>query len=69
MRAKNNNLSINYISRIERGSSTHISAQSLYQIASTLNMPMEVLMGKVTPSGKIPGPKQARLNKYLSRLD
>lgn len=67
--AESSNLSINYISRIERGTSSHISAISLYKIANALNMPMEVLMGKVTHSAKIPGPNQASLNRYLSDLD
>jgi transcriptional regulator with XRE-family HTH domain len=64
--AESSNLSINYISRIERGTSSHISAISLYKIANALNMPMEVLMGKVTHSAKIPGPNQASLKRMTN---
>lgn len=67
--AERNNLSINYISRIERGSSSHISANSLLKIANALNMNMETLMGKSKPSDKILGPNQASLTKYLASLD
>lgn len=67
--AEKSNLSINYISRIERGSSTNISANSLYKISKALNVPMELLMGKVNSSTKLPGPNQAKLNSYLAKLD
>lgn len=66
--AESSELSVNYISRIERGSSLHISAESLYKIAKALNIPMESLMEKPQSSNVPPGPKQNQLINYLAKL-
>ena len=42
--AEASDLSINYISRIERGVSKHVSADTLYKISKSLNVSMEELM-------------------------
>ena len=44
--AEASDLSINYISRIERGASKHVSADTLYKISKSLNVSMEELMEK-----------------------
>ncbi len=67
--AEESNLSINYISRIERGTSQHISAESLYKIAKSLNTTMETLIAGKNSPAKNPGPKQAKLIHYLQMLN
>lgn len=66
--AERSGLSINFISRIERGVSTHISAVTLYNISKSLNISMEDLINKEISMTQHPGPFQAKLNKYLSKL-
>ena len=68
--AEASNLSVNYVSRLERGTSPRISAIMLYQIAKALNLSIEALLVSPTQSPhKIPGPKQARLNQYVSTVE
>lgn len=66
--AEASDLSINYISRIERGASKQVSANTLYKISKSLNVSMEELMEKDSKLYVIPGPNQAKLSKYLSKL-
>ena len=42
--AELSNLSVNYISKIERGTTPKISAKTLYQLAKSLNVSMENLL-------------------------
>lgn len=65
---ENSDLSINFISRIERGSSTHISANSLFKISKTLNVVMEELMDNSFSLNEKPEPNQAKLISYLNKL-
>ena len=67
--AESSDLSINFISRIERGVSTHISADTLFNISKALNFSMENLITDSEESFNHPGPNQARLNQYLAKLD
>lgn len=66
--AENSDLSINFISRIERGSSTQISANSLYRISKALNVVMEDIMSDSFSLNEKPGPNQAKLIAYLNEL-
>lgn len=67
--AENSNLSINFISRIERGVSTHISADTLFNVSRALNISMESLVIETKESVHHPGLNQESLNQYLSKLD
>lgn len=65
--AELNNLSVNYISKIERGTTPKISAKTLYQLAKSLNVSMEnLLKEKATYKINI-GPYQQQLEIYLNQ--
>lgn len=67
--AEASDLSINYISRIERGASKHVSADTLYKISKSLNVSMEELMENNKQEKITPGPKQAKLIQYLQNFN
>ncbi|MBB1123206.1 helix-turn-helix domain-containing protein [Limosilactobacillus albertensis] len=67
--AEASDLSINYISRIERGASKHISAESLYKISKSLNISMESLMERKNTNHINPGPQQEKLINYLQNFN
>ncbi|MFR0509538.1 helix-turn-helix domain-containing protein [Limosilactobacillus reuteri subsp. suis] len=67
--AEASDLSINYISRIERGASKHISAESLYRISKSLNISMETLMEGGHGDLINPGPQQEKLINYLQNFN
>ena len=67
--AEASDLSINYISRIERGASKHVSADTLYKISKSLNVSMEELMENNKQEKITPGPKQEKLIQYLQNLN
>lgn len=65
--AELSNLSVNYISKIERGTTPKISAKTLYQLAKSLNVSMEnLLKEKATYKINI-GPYQQQLEIYLNQ--
>lgn len=65
--AELSNLSVNYISKIERGTTPKISAKTLYQLAKSLNVSMEnLLKEKATYKINI-GPYQQQLETYLNQ--
>lgn len=65
--AELSNLSVNYISKIERGTTPKISTKTLYQLAKSLNVSMEnLLKEKATYKINI-GPYQQQLETYLNQ--
>lgn len=65
--AELSNLSVNYISKIERGTTPKINAKTLYQLAKSLNVSMEnLLKEKATYKINI-GPYQQQLETYLNQ--
>lgn len=69
--AEFSDLTVNYLSKIERGIAKKVSAESLYRIAKALNVSMESFFSK---EGPIPqklekGPYQKQLANYLSTLE
>lgn len=67
--AELSNLSINYISKIERGSATKISANTLHKLSIGLSTPMEnLLISNPTHKNHI-GPYQQELLSYLQQYD
>lgn len=60
--AEQSGLTSHYLSKVERGVMSNISAQTLYRISQALNISMEELMiGKTN--------EQRQLDKELSKLD
>ena len=57
-------ISINFLSKLERNKSTRVSSDTLYLIAQALNTSMESLVNNMPNSDKQPtGPKQSELNE------
>lgn len=68
--AEFSDLTINYLSKIERGQAKKISAESLYKIAQALNVSMnDLIEAKATTTAKTKGAYQRQLENYLSQLD
>lgn len=70
--AEFSDITINYLSKIERGIATQVSANTLYKISKVLKIPMEkLILDTVEPSDNKPnfGPNQQQLNNYLNKLD
>lgn len=70
--AEFSNLTVNYLSKIERGIAKKVSAESLYRIAKALNVSMESLFFEeksVTEQSFKKGPYQKQLDNYLSSLE
>lgn len=66
--AELSDMTINYLSKIERGVVKQISSGSLYRIASALNVSMEDLMEGHTVDTK-PQPNRKLLQRELSLLN
>ncbi|MCQ2570355.1 MAG: helix-turn-helix transcriptional regulator [Limosilactobacillus sp.] len=70
--AKFSGIDANYLSRIERGTTTRVSVYTIYQIAQALNVTMEDLINDLSKSPeptKTAHPNQKALNEYLNQLD
>lgn len=67
--AELSNLSINYISKIERGSATKISAKTLHQLSIGLNTSMENLLAENPAHTNHIGPYQRELLNYLQQYE
>ena len=60
-------ISINFLSKLERNKSTRVSSDTLYLIAQALNTSMESLVNNMPAPEKQPtGPKQSELNELLN---
>lgn len=68
--AEFSDLTINYLSKVERGVAKKISADSLFKIARALNISMDSLFTADSCEGKVikKGPYQRQLDKYFSEL-
>ena len=68
--AELSDLTINYLSKVERGVAKQISANTLYKISKALGLSMDSLMNGVkTQPIDQGGPNQRQLNTYLNRFD
>ena len=69
--AEFSDLTVNYLSKIERGIAKKVSADSLYRIAKALNVSMEsfFLKDETTEQSIEVGPYHRQLDNYLSSLD
>lgn len=67
--AKLSDMTINYLSKIERGVVKQIGAGSLYRIAKALNVSMESLVEGTTEATPAVAPQRQLLNQQLDRLD
>ena len=69
--AEFSDLTVNYLSKIERGIAKKVSAESLYRIAKALNVSMESFFSKEepTPQELEKGPYQKQLANYFSNLE
>ncbi|GFI60242.1 helix-turn-helix transcriptional regulator [Limosilactobacillus reuteri] len=65
--AELSNLSVNYISKIERGTTPNISAKTLYRLAKGLNVPMENLLKEEATYTTNIGPYQQQLETFLNQ--
>ena len=60
-------ISINFLSKLERNKSTRVSSDTLYLIAKALNTSMESLVDNMpAPEKQATGPKQSELNALLN---
>lgn len=65
--AEKADISINFLSKLERNKSTRVSSDTLYLIAQALNTSMESLVDNMPAPEKQPtGPKQSELNELLN---
>ncbi|RRK10311.1 XRE family transcriptional regulator [Lactiplantibacillus garii] len=68
--AEFSDLTINYLSKIERGISKQLSANTLYKISKALGVSMDSLMTSEKSRVIQPmAPNQKQLNHYLNTLD
>lgn len=67
--AELSDLSINFISKVERGAATDIKANTLYRLAKSLNVSMESLLIGETNDASICGPFQKQLILKLQKYD
>lgn len=69
--AEFSDLTVNYLSKIERGLAKKVSADSLYRIAKALNVSMEsfFLKDETAEQSIEVGPYHRQLDNYLSSLD
>lgn len=67
--AELSDLTINYLSKVERGAAKQISANTLYKLSKALGLSMDSLMtGTNTQPIDQGGPNQRQLNTYLNKL-
>lgn len=68
--AELSDLTINYLSKVERGAAKQISANTLFKLSKALGVSMDSLMNgiDVQPIDQ-GGPNQRQLNSYLSKLN
>lgn len=67
--AELSNITVNYLSKVERGAATQISALTLNQIAAALHVPLDTLVNGFEPLAKqVLGPQQRQLNAFLNEL-
>lgn len=68
--AELSDLTINYLSKVERGVAKQISANTLYKISNALGLSMDSLMNgiKAQPIDQ-GGPNQRQLNTFLNKFD
>ena len=65
--AEKADISINFLSKLERNKSTRVSSDTLYLIAQALNTSMESLVNNMpAPEEQSIGPKQTELNSLLN---
>lgn len=65
--AEKADISINFLSKLERNKSTRVSSDTLYLIAQALNTSMESLVNNMpAPEKQATGPKQSELNELLN---
>ena len=65
--AEKADISINFLSKLERNKSTRVSSDTLYLIAQALNISMESLVDNMpAPEKQSTGPKQIELNNLLN---
>lgn len=69
--AEFSDLTVNYLSKIERGIAKKVSAESLYRIAQALNVSIESFFSKEEPAPQEleKGPYQKQLANYFSTLE
>ncbi|WP_334330533.1 helix-turn-helix domain-containing protein [Companilactobacillus sp. HBUAS59699] len=68
--AEFSDLTINYLSKIERGTTTRLSANTLNKIAKSLGVTMDSLMnGENIESNKKFGPNLRQLANFLNNLE
>ena len=67
--AELSDMTINHLSKIERGVVKQIGAGSLYRIAKALNVSMESLVEGTTEAAPAVSPQRQLLNQQLDRLD
>ena len=67
--AQLSDMTINCLSKIERGVVKQIGAGSLYRIAKALNVSMESLVEGTTEAAPAVSPQRQLLNQQLDRLD
>lgn len=68
--AERSDLSINFISRLERGGSNNVSSTTLYKLALALQTSMDALMiGSSQDVQPHPGPQLSKLIKKLEGYD
>ena len=67
--AQLSDMTINHLSKIERGVVKQIGAGSLYRIAKALNVSMESLVEGTTEATPAVAPQRQLLNQQLDRLD
>ena len=65
--AEQSGLTSHYLSKVERGVMSNISAQTLYRISQALNISMEELMIGKTNEQRITNAEQRQLDKELSK--
>ncbi|WP_225415322.1 helix-turn-helix transcriptional regulator [Ligilactobacillus salivarius] len=69
--AEFSDLTVNYLSKIERGIAKKVSAESLYRISQALNVSMESFFTEEKTSHQQPkqGPYEKLLTNYFSTLE
>lgn len=66
--AELSDITVNYLSKVERGFATQISALTLNQIAIALHVPLDTLVNGFEPETQVTGPQQRQLNAFLNEL-
>lgn len=58
-------MSVNFLSKLERGASKTVSAETLQHLANALEVSMEELMSRTKESNTAKGPYEVQLSKLL----